>query len=563
MKKEIVFKNTLITVFALFIFAVIAIVITNNYNTNQNKENIIRTTEIYKNTFIYKQDNDYSAFSNLSEELKKTTRITIIKSDGTVLNDSHSQADLMENHISRPEIQAALNDNCEVYIRESDTINIKMMYYAEKIYNNDNSDFVFLRIAININEINNYVYSVLSIIILVVSFVVLVSMFVTVQLNKKILSAFQFVGLNLEKINKGSYKSVMPNFKHDELNNAVIGLNDIQQNINSNIKRLNEETEKLDFVLDNIEQGIITLDGKLDIILINPYAQKIFNIEKDIAGKNLLYTGCGNFMYTKISEIVNDKKPDSFEFEYNGKILKISVSIKKHILIILEDVTAIKKMEMLRSDFFANASHELKTPITSIAGFSELLKNDINSENISKYVSYILKDSKRMLRLIEDMLKLSKLDTNIEQGKKQDLDLSLIANEVKDSLSVIAKNKNITVSINGKANFFANRDNIYELMENLVSNAIRYNTKNGKVDINLYTENKKTVIEVVDDGIGIDDIYQDRIFERFYRVDKGRSKNTGGTGLGLSIVKHIVSLYGGKIDLYSRLDEGTTVKVIL
>lgn len=566
MKKEIILKNVIVTLLALIIFAVFFMFIMDYYTKQQSSDSIINLAEIYKKQFSFNAENDYSTFTDLPDSLTDI-RVTIIDKNGKVLSDSNADENSMENHSGRPEFIAAINDNPQVFIRNSDTVGIDMMYYAVKVYKEDRSEFIILRVAQSISNINSYIFPAIPVIIVLIITIIGLSIFITIRLNKSLLNTFKSLEINLKKINEGTYQNLMPNYKQQELNFAIIGLNDIHQKIIEDTYKINKQTQKLDYVLENIEQGIIAVDAEMNLIFINACANRIFNISSNITDKNLLYTGCDNEFYEKVSNAVKGKGEKSFEISYRNRIYSVNVSVKNYdileAIVILSDITAIKRMESLRSDFFANASHELKTPITSIVGFSELLENENNTENIKKYVSYIIKDSRRMLRLIDDMLKLSKLDSNVEQGKKQYLELSEIAKEVKEGLSIMAADKKVTVGISGEAKIYANRENIYELLENLVSNAIRYNNENGKVDIILYTKNTKAVIEVIDNGIGIEKIYQDRIFERFYRVDKGRSKNTGGTGLGLSIVKHIVSLYNGTIELESELHVGTKIRVIL
>ncbi|MDD4002691.1 MAG: ATP-binding protein [Clostridia bacterium] len=561
MKREILIKNAAVTLAALLIFAVLSMFIMDYHTMQNSKDDLERLTYTYKNHLVY--NGDYGDFTDIGEELKKSIRITVIADDGTVLGDSYTEPALMDNHLNRPEVQAALNNNPKTDVRNSDTFGIDMLYYAEKVYNEDNTDFVILRVAKKKESINSYIYSTIPVLTLLIISVVAFSVLFTLALNKSILSAFNFVENNLNKISEGRYENIMPNLKHAELNSAVVKLNDIQQKINDSIEVLSSQTEKLDFVLENIKQGIIALDGNMNIVLINTFAKDIFDVKKDITGQNILYSGCGKQFYQSIEKAHRD---DGGIFETNRKEKKytVTVSVKNkgliESIIILSDVTAIKRMENTRSDFFANASHELKTPITSITGFSELMENEKNPQNIQKYARYIIKDSKRMLRLIDDMLKLSKLDSMTQSSTREKLSVSDIAKEVKDNLSIMAAEKDISININGDAYIYAVKENIYELIENLVTNAIRYNNKGGKVNIDI-SQNGGTKIIVEDNGIGIAQEHHDRIFERFYRVDKGRSKAEGGTGLGLSIVKHIVSLYGGELLLESNVGKGTKITI--
>ena len=565
MKREMVLKNMLVTALALLVLAVVAVIVTDYFADRQQADSIVKMSYAFKNSFEFREDNDYEKYTELPDSLKGGFRLTVLDENGNVLGDSAKDAADMETHADRQEfLQALENGTSEVVTRYSETFKYKMTYYAFRV--TDGEQTAVIRLAARAQDINDYALSMVPVLFVLILTVYFLSMLVTVNVNNSVLKAFKTVETNLNLINSGTYSKVMPTFKHEEINRAIVGLNDIQEKINGNIRSLTAQTQKLDSVLESAEQGIIALGSDMDVLLINSFAKAIFKIRGGITGKHILFTGCDKTFYDSLTSCISNYG-GVFEYAAEDKVYQVKVNTNvasKDIeaVVVLSDITAIKRMERLRSDFFANASHELKTPLTGIKGFAELIQNESETDTIKKYNSFILKDSERMLTLIEDMLKLSHLDTRAEWGKKEKIDLAALAREVSGSLSATARSKKVAIELEGGARIYAVREDMHELIENLLSNAVRYNKEGGSVRVTL-SEDGETKITVADTGIGIDKEHHERIFERFYRVDKGRSKQSGGTGLGLSIVKHIVSLYGGHIALDSRVGECTTITVTL
>lgn len=566
MKKEIIIKNTLVTAIALLIFLAVSLIISDYYTDMQQKDSIIHMSHAYRSGFRFEQDGDYSDFTALPQSAKDQFRVTVISQDGEVLADSSAMTDGMDSHAGREEfLQALTYGDSSVVTRYSDTFGYRMRYYAFKV--EDGGNVAVIRLAVRAQNINSYAIAMVPVLIVLVIAVLLLSALFTVRLNRNILRAFKIVEINLHRINKGTYKMVMPTFKQPEINRAVIGLNDIQDKIKENIRSLSEQSQKLDSILESAEQGIIALNSAGEIILINSFAKNIFAIKGSVEGKDILYTGCGKKFNDSLSGSIaaggGSFEHIAFEREYLVKVNISSGSSGISTVIVMSDITALKKMQKLRSDFFANASHELKTPLTGIFGFAELISGQDDLQSIKDYNEYILKDSRRMLKLIDDMLKLSRLDTRWEGGKRRKVDVLSLAKDAAENLKITADAKNIDITVTGEGTCLAEQENIYELLENLISNAVRYNTEDGKVNVTLQNVGSKCKIIVSDTGIGIAAEDQLRVFERFYRVDRGRSTKSGGTGLGLSIVKHIVGLYNGQIDLQSERGSGTTVTVVI
>ena len=265
----------------------------------------------------------------------------------------------------------------------------------------------------------------------------------------------------------------------------------------------------------------------------------------------------------EIGETVALRETRSFEYENEGNIYMVIARALENsfTVIVLTDITQIRNGEKMREEFFANASHELKTPLTAIKGFNDLIALKTSDEEIKSFTAKSDKEITRLVSLIGDMLDLSKLENGVKITDAEELDLGKIATEVAESLAPLAANKKISVSVSGNGIVRMEREHALELVKNLVENAIRYNNENGKVEVSVLNDGGNVVLRVKDNGIGIEEEHLGRIFERFYRVNKSRSRETGGTGLGLSIVKHVCALYNAEPVVHSRYGEGTIVEV--
>ena len=324
------------------------------------------------------------------------------------------------------------------------------------------------------------------------------------------------------------------------------------------------------FIINHINDGIIAVNVKNEISLINTVAMHIFNSNHNVLGKNVNFLTNDAMIINAIKQCIDKEENALYEIVIDKRNYLVTVknisgwerNIEDKIaVLILSDITINKNNEKLRSEFFANASHELKTPLTSIKGFNELVEIENKDKNLIKYITQIAKESDRMLTLINDMLKLSDLENKINL-ERVPINVAEIAMEVMSSLKIIADEHSTTISVKGEGIINAEAEHIYELIKNLTENAVKYNNIGGTVNIIITDRKDKLTIEVSDNGIGIDSKHQARIFERFYRVEKSRSRGTGGTGLGLAIVKHICELYDAQLTLKSRTGIGTTVLVV-
>jgi len=492
-------------------------------------------------------------------------RVTVFSTLGDVLYESDTKAE-MENHADRKEFIDALNGKSQAIERYSNTFKCRMTYYALKTKLDSGKEIV-IRLAVKNSQVSDYISFALPLLIVVLVLSTLLSIvFANVQ-SKAVANKITEVGKSLKSLNEGNYMPIKADSSDQELIAVYNEINDLSISTYEHILNQEREHEKLDSVLSNVSQGIIALNYKNKIVFANKSAYDLFK-NTSTKESDLLCLINDKILYEKI---VNGIKTGlDFEYDYEQKIL--SVVIKKitaekllsdvSVIMIITDITAEKTIQKQKSDFFANASHELKTPVTVMQGLSEILLSKDLDESSKRQIDRINKESLRLSSLISDMLKLSRL----ERGEKFEntlieVDIGEITEEVLNELSAKAESKGVKISFQGGGTVKADPKKIFEIVENLISNAINYNKENGTIDISAKPENGNLIFSVKDSGIGIEKEHIPRLCERFYRVDKSRSKKTGGTGLGLAIVKHVCALYGAELKIESEVGIGTTVTV--
>lgn len=550
MKKKLIIYNVVLSVAVMLLMFWFSIGVTNNNYTEISEKKIKAITEVY--------------VANYSEDLTfpqedDDVRVTIIDATGKVLKDSKQIS--QENHILREEIISALNGEPKAVIRKSDTLNSEMMYYAEKV--NTADGYVFIRVAIPTEGINSYAQKSVIPMLAILLVVWVISIIVSIALSNVLLKPLKQVKEGLSQIGNGFYREILPTTDDKDLNEILSGINDLSEKLQSTIIDTKNEKKKLDYVLANVTDGIAVFDRDLNIVIANKSLSGIFGVT-DAVGKHIEVLTVDKSFIQAVETCAEKKQDSIFQFQVDERWYLCTVRFTESELIIavLCDVTQAKENEKMRLEFFANASHELKTPLTTVKGFNDLITLKSNDELITDYSMRINQELDRVLNLIGDMLDLSKLENSVLELKNlSEINVQKVASEVVKSLEVLSKEKQVKIEISGNSTIYAEYEHIYELIKNLAENAVRYNNAGGKVEIKIMDDGLKTSIVVSDNGIGIDAKDQDRIFERFYRVDKSRSRATGGTGLGLSIVKHICRLYNAEINLKSKLAVGTTVTV--
>ena len=473
-------------------------------------------------------------------------RITWLDSAGNVLYDTQVNSATMENHSSREEFKKAMSEGEGSSIRYSSTMLQQNIYYAVKL-----SDNTVLRVAETYDSVLFLTLRLLTPILWIYILAIAISGFLANYLAKRISKPINEIDLD-HPLSKPSYEEIQPLLKRVDSQN---------KQIKKQMDDLHQKKKEFNSVTDNISEGLILLNKENDVVSINNAARQIFQTED----KNVILST--EEIKDLIEKAKQGKEAETILRKDEAIIRVIANPIYSHsvftgISILAFDVTNTYEAERTRKEFTANVSHELKTPLQTIMGSAELLQNHlVKQDDIPSFYEKIHQESSRMLTLIDDIIRLSQLDES-SQVEENTLRINDSAKEAINSLKESAKKKNIQIQTNLNEAFIkANSRLIYEIIYNLIDNAIRYSNNDSSIEVSTYTDIHHAYLKVKDNGIGIPLEDQSRIFERFYRVDKSHSRATGGTGLGLSIVKHAVKLSHGTIALESELNKGSTFTV--
>ena len=479
-------------------------------------------------------------------------RFTLVSPEGEVLYDTQANQDEMDNHLKREEIAEALETGTGSSSRYSSTLTEKTFYEATRLKNGN-----VLRISVSQVTVGALILGMLP----AVCAIILVSVVVAIIMSNKMATSI------VKPLNELDLEHPANNNTYEELTPILTKLNKQHKQIESQLALLREKSDELNQITASMSEGLILLDNKGFVLSMNEAAKKLFGIEHTPVGRDFLTVDRSSEMNRAInkafegnrSEFRETRNGNEYQFiinrtESEGKVIGL--------VILCLDVTDSAFAERNRKEFTANVSHELKTPLQSIIGSAELLENGlVKPEDTGRFIGNIKNEAQRLVSLINDIIRLSQLDEDAEIPTES-VYLLEVANEVAEVLSASAAKRQVLVSVDGE-NCTINgiRRYLYEIIYNLCDNAIRYNKEGGKVNVSVKQDGENTVVTVSDTGIGIPPEHHSRIFERFYRVDKSHSKETGGTGLGLSIVKHAVAYHKGKVTLDSVPDEGTTITI--
>ncbi len=494
-------------------------------------------------------------------------RFTIVDRDGAVVYDNRVNKETLENHKNRPEIVLAFQNGSGDYTRYSDTISSDMYYYAVKINENE-----VLRLAREIKSINQVFINLIPLLAFIfVGLFVIVYIYANIFI-KKILKPINILAGSIDELTDNNDKET--EYIYDELEPIAQTFREQKLKINQYINELKHERDTINIITDNMKEGFILLNKEKNILSINKSGKKMIGNDKfDLYNdRNILELTRNNDILSKIDLSLKENKHITYDLKNEGKHFRYYLSPVKELnssnvtglLILIEDITIQKKAEIIRSEFSANVSHELKTPLTTIIGFAEMIKEGFiaDIDSIKKYSGMINNEGLRLISLIEDIMRLSKIEENVDITENNIINLKDTLVKVISLLQSKADNLNIVLNFEATDVYMkANINYINELLYNLIDNAIKYNKENGSVNVRVYEKDGFNIISVKDTGVGIATEHQDRIFERFYRIDKSRAKVTGGTGLGLSIVKHVAELYGGQIEVESQEYKGTEITV--
>lgn len=555
MKKRIIISISAAIVLCLVIMTGLYFGIS-NYKYIESSKNVLLGYDKILEVLI---DNNSKNLDEEFNSLKNSNvKITYISSDGKILFDSYKEDIVSTKQTNDIEFKEALENGEGSSVRYSKEFGKEMIYYALKL---NNGNVIITSMPLNGSVIfknMNIGYYFLTLFISI-----LIAVFLSFRITKTIIDPLKELEFTTSKIANGELSERVNIHSIDEF--AVVGrsFNHMADRLEDSISESLDKQNKLKAILKSMDSGVIAVDSNLDVMMINPYAKKIFGVKGDIIGKKFS-------RYIMEEEVLNILKNSEDRVEIMIRYPEIrNLRIRTANIIngdekigtvaVVQDITDIKRLENMRSQFVANISHELKTPLTSIKGFAETLRYVDDDETRNKFLDIIDEESDRLARLIHDILILY----DIEQNRDPVYEPFSTADVIKNVELLVmreAKIKNISVNVDVKndVELIGDRDKFKQMLLNLVYNAVKYTEPNGTVVVSSFKEKNNLVINVEDNGIGISKEDIPRIFERFYRVDKARSRDSGGTGLGLAIVKHIAISFNGNIDVKSILGKGST-----
>jgi len=558
MKRTLIRNNVilLLSAFTLF-FVVIFFSLFNFEKSNQVKF----MTFIMDEVEMEYENHDGNIASFIASYDRENRRITILDNNAIVIADTHDDT-VGTDKSSRPEI----TDLGGVYTRTSATVGMNLIYIARLM-----DDGNYLRVSIEIeSQIAAYNRVVWILIISAIGFIGLYYVGL-VQVNKDLLKPWHQVKKGMIALNEGKYEMMSLSSPYPEINEILHEMNGINLETVKHVKAIEAYQIQLNKLLNEMKQGVMLFNKDDQLVYFNEDAKSLFDLQDDLIGQPSYVSLRNNQIKEAIASANEEEKSSTFDIKMSGKTIEVKVfhasaqGVNKReasVLALFKDVTAERAIEQMKRDFFSHASHELKSPLTAIRGYAELIELGVVKENeVTSSAHQIVRQTETMTALVEDMLMLSRLE-NLQEKLYSNQDLNQILSTVIDHMSPFAKEKNIKLNINSeKISMMCDPWDMQKLFKNLIENAIKYSESDKQVDITLSQKDKEVVFVVKDQGIGIDIDQQSRVFERFYRVDKGRLDS--GTGLGLAIVKHIVMKYNGSVDLVSGLSKGTQITVHL
>ena len=479
-------------------------------------------------------------------------RITWLCADGAVLYDTQADAESMENHAQRQEVQQALATGEGESSRYSDTLLQKTVYYAKRL-----PDGTVLRLSAIRVTTGVLVLNMLQPILLVLAAALILSGVLASRLARRI----------TEPLNRLDLEHPLENDTYEELAPLLRRMEHQRRQIDRQMDELRRRSEEFEQITGSMNEGLVLLDEAGVILSINPAARRLLDAAENCVGQDLLTVDRDVALSDALRQAA-EQGHSEFRGQRNGREYQFDVTrIQSEgrtagTVLLVFDVTERAFAERNRREFTANVSHELKTPLQGIIGSAELLENGlVKQEDVPRFIGHIRSEAQRLVTLIGDIIRLSQLDEG-EPMPAEPVELLALAREAAESLQSAAAARNVTVTVEGEPVALTGvRRLLYEIVFNLCDNAIKYNTDGGRVQVTVTKENETAAVTVRDTGIGIPPDQQDRVFERFYRVDKSHSKASGGTGLGLSIVKHAVQYHHGTIHLQSEVGKGTEIRV--
>lgn len=543
-----IFKNTMLIIFIVAILCGTFILgVVYDYFTEEISGEL-KNEATYISQGVELQGEEY-----LTGLEKTATRITWVAADGTVIYDNVIDITTMDNHKDRDEIKEAMTSSKGDSIRHSSTLSEETIYYAVRI-----DDGSVIRVSYTQSSVLRIVLGMIPPIVVILIIALSISGILAYRLTKQIIAPLDQIDLDHPEDAE----------VYDEMFPFVSKIVKQNKQIKATMEELSSQQQEFRMITENMQEGFIVIDKNARILSYNSSALKLFGVNCEVENRNVLVLNRTSEFDKAVQTSLQGRHSESILLlgerycnvyvnpVFNGKEIAGSI-------IIVTDVTEKEERENLRREFSANVSHELKTPLTSISGIAEIMKNGIvDQQDIPRFAGNIYDEAKRLISLIEDIIKVSQMDEMDGIPEKEAIGLHRVAEEVVAHLKPIADKNNITFELNVEAcSIIGVKTVIQEMIQNICDNAIKYNVEGGKVIVETGINQSAAYISVTDTGIGIPEELKERVFERFYRVDKSHSKEIGGTGLGLSIVKHGAKLHNATIDVRSKVSEGTCITI--
>lgn len=498
-------------------------------------------------------------------------RITVIDSKGVVLADSEGDAATMDSHAGRPEVAAALASGRGYAVRHSDTLQQDMMYAAVRYHGNGRTGVV--RLAEPLSQVSAATGRIRITFGITALVALLVGMAVSLQLANRVVAPIVSMTRMARRVARGDFGLDIraPDGEKDEITELGETLNLLAAELRQTVREIREDKRKMETVFDRTDDGLLILDDAGRIEVVNPAARDILSINEGSAlGRTVIEATLSHEFAQLVERVLRTRRPATLEITFPGPperrvqcyVTTLGESGEiSGTAVVMHDVTSARQVDAMRRDFVGNVSHELRTPLASIRAMAETiaLRGRDNPEVTRDYSESIVKETERMTRLADDLIEIARMEGHERPMGRDDMKIAQIVADVASHLSAAAGRKGVSVDLDVRSDLVTkgDADALWQILVNLVDNAITYTPQGGRISISAEEQDGSVAISVVDTGIGIPSGDIPRIFERFYRVDKARSRASGGTGLGLSIVKHLVEAYGGAITVRSELGKGS------
>ncbi len=517
--------------------------------------------------YPYYTDNKLSSINDFVRDIAEDLelRITIINTDGLVVADSERDPETMENHANRPEIIQALEEGKGESIRYSETVNREMMYFALPLIEGDE-----VLTVIRISEFHENIELLLADLRRDIAKSLMLILLVTVLVSWIFARSLSYPIRQLaeaqDKVASGDFNTRIFLKKDDEFKRLMDSFNSMANDLKILFHEVTKQKEDLNVILTSINEGLLVLDKEGRVIHYNNSFLEFFGCD-NISNKHYWEISRNYVFIELLKNAEREKRSLSTEIEFNNRDLLCSITylaVKEELIVVISDISEIKKFDTMKREFVINASHELRTPLTAIKGYIETMKEEGNGLN-NQYIDIINRHTDRLITLVEDILELSKLESRTGIIETTGIDIKNLLQNVIKLFEQKLKDKDFGVNLifdDGPEKIEADAFRLEQLFINLLDNAINY-TEEGEINITVSRKGKNVVFFLQDTGVGIPEDHLPRVFERFYVVDKSRSRKLGGTGLGLSIVKHIVLQHHGQINIESEQNKGTTVRIEL